>query len=313
MNVLLTVDDSRHTQAAVQFLEALRLGEEWKVYILHVVEPLQELAALRHVPDLEAGLRTIRPEMIARAQQLVSDFQAQLTDQTGKLTPLVIEGNPSTEILTAIHEHEIDCVVLGSQGTTSPRTFLLGGVSERVLNEAPCPVLVVRGQPRWTTAKKPRGMRIILAIDGSPDAKAAANFLNTLNLPPSSSVTVLHVVENQDYLTEHIERSDKPDLVQLAESLMNARHRHGTILLEETQAMLKHEKVTLQAITKGHVAEEIVKAAKRIDADLVVMGSRGLSDIERWVLGSVSHKVVRHAPCSMLVVRHLAPDTPIRF
>ena len=50
-------------------------------------------------------------------------------------------------------------------------------------------------------------------------------------------------------------------------------------------------------------AEEILKASQRIRADLVVMGSKGLTGLRRILLGSVSHKVVRYAKCSVLVVR----------
>ncbi len=56
-------------------------------------------------------------------------------------------------------------------------------------------------------------------------------------------------------------------------------------------------------LVKGHAAEEILKTAKRIRADLVVVGSRGLTGLRRFLLGSVTHKVARHAPCSVLVVR----------
>jgi len=47
----------------------------------------------------------------------------------------------------------------------------------------------------------------------------------------------------------------------------------------------------------------IVEAAAEVDADLIIVGSRGMNAVQRWLLGSVSSKVVHHAPCSVLVVR----------
>jgi nucleotide-binding universal stress UspA family protein len=53
----------------------------------------------------------------------------------------------------------------------------------------------------------------------------------------------------------------------------------------------------------GDPAEEIVKAAKTLKADLLVAGAKGLSAVGRFLLGSVSTKLVRHSPCSILIVR----------
>ena len=53
----------------------------------------------------------------------------------------------------------------------------------------------------------------------------------------------------------------------------------------------------------GDPADVIVETAKDVEADLVIVGSRGLSAVQRWLMGSVSSKVVAHAPCSVLVVR----------
>lgn len=58
-----------------------------------------------------------------------------------------------------------------------------------------------------------------------------------------------------------------------------------------------------RAVASGSPAEEILRAAERQRADLVVMGSKGLTGLKRVLLGSVSRKVARHAPCSVLVVR----------
>ncbi len=92
---------------------------------------------------------------------------------------------------------------------------------------------------------------------------------------------------------------------KLAEDLLQARGREGAKLLEATGKSLKgHEFKIVENLAFGHEAEEILKATKRIRANLVVMGSKGLTGLRRFLLGSVSHKVVRYAPCSVLVVRH---------
>ena len=55
--------------------------------------------------------------------------------------------------------------------------------------------------------------------------------------------------------------------------------------------------------SEGDPAEEILEVATKVDADLIVVGNRGLSGIRRFLLGSVSSKVSAHAPCSVMIVR----------
>jgi nucleotide-binding universal stress UspA family protein len=56
-------------------------------------------------------------------------------------------------------------------------------------------------------------------------------------------------------------------------------------------------------IAVGHVAEQIIRAATQEAADMIVMGHRGKSLVERWLLGSVSKRVISYAPCSVLIAR----------
>lgn len=62
------------------------------------------------------------------------------------------------------------------------------------------------------------------------------------------------------------------------------------------------------AMEEEHAAEAILEAAKRICADLIVVGSKGLTWLRRFLLGSAAHKVAPHAPCSVIVVQQAVPD-----
>lgn len=62
------------------------------------------------------------------------------------------------------------------------------------------------------------------------------------------------------------------------------------------------------AMEEEHAAEEILKAAMRSRADLIVVGSKGLTGLRRFLLGSVAPKVARHAPRSVIMVRQAVPD-----
>jgi nucleotide-binding universal stress UspA family protein len=98
------------------------------------------------------------------------------------------------------------------------------------------------------------------------------------------------------------------DATEFAEECRRTGRQAGVQLLEETQRDLMEEEIEVDTkLTEGHAADEILKAAQDFQADLIVVGSRGMTEFKRvMMLGGVSHKVVRHAECSVLVVRKRA-------
>jgi nucleotide-binding universal stress UspA family protein len=89
------------------------------------------------------------------------------------------------------------------------------------------------------------------------------------------------------------EHTETVDLREVAESLLKRASR---------DAVSKGVEVETHA-REGHPAEVIIDVAKQQQADLIVVGSRGLTGIQRYLLGSVSSKVSEHASCSVMIVR----------
>jgi nucleotide-binding universal stress UspA family protein len=242
------------------------------------------------------------------ARHLVDRLAAPFRSQDLEIHPLVVEGLPGAQILTAIEQYHIDLVALGTKGLSGMKRFLLGSVSEWVLYDAPCSVLVVRGRPQGAAANNSRGLHVLLAMDGSSDSREAVALLKTLKLQKSSRLTILHVVEKPVVLITLAWVSAQMDATEFAEECRRTGRQAGVQLLEETQRDLMEEEIEGDTkLTEGHAADEILKAAQDFQADLIVVGSRGMTEFKRvMMLGGVSHKVVRHAECSVLVVRKRA-------
>ncbi len=308
MNVLLTVDDSTDSKAASQFLQRIQFPTESVLYLLHV-NPLDEWLRLgtsgRSLRMVEQ-INSIRAQAAIKMRNVLSQMKEIFQKSNFDVHLLVTDGVPGAEILRTITEHHIDLVVLGTRGLSKISGFLLGSVSEWVLNEAPCSVLIARGKTR--VKKKPtKGMKILIATDGSPDAQEGVEFVKNVGFPACTVLTILHIVRKKVHQTAQLLTTDRiqvGEFKKLAEDLLQARGREGTKLLEAASKALGHRELKIvEDLAFGHEAEEILKASRRIRADLVVMGSRGLTGLRRFLLGSISHKVVRYAPCSVLVVR----------
>jgi nucleotide-binding universal stress UspA family protein len=285
----------------------VRLPVRTDLLILHVYESWSEpaiLSSLGRSPQIQRRLAALREVTADKARALVSEVQPQFSGRGLRVRTLLAEGLAAPEILEALDRHRVELAVMGTRGLSGVKRFLLGSVSEQVLTHAPCSVLVVRGQPRRVDTHHAGGMQVLVAFDGSSHASAAVDLLAKLGLPRSAVVTLLHVVETHDYVTSRLMETGRSDLRRLAEEAIEARKQAGSRMLEKAQRVLKRRSLTVDTlVAEGHAAEAILKTAERIRADLVVMGSRGLTGMKRLLLGGVSHRVARHAPCSVLVVR----------
>jgi nucleotide-binding universal stress UspA family protein len=137
-------------------------------------------------------------------------------------------------------------------------------------------------------------MRVLLAIDGSRDARAATTFLGTLPLPLDTAVRIAVVVTLPAFAL------DVPPIREFKRSVLDEARG----IIERAEAVLAPGGLTVETdVSVGDPKEEIVRMATEWGADLVVLGARGLGRIKRLLLGSVSLAVARHAPCPVLVVK----------
>lgn len=134
--------------------------------------------------------------------------------------------------------------------------------------------------------------RILVAIDGSDYSRQALPAAVEIAKKFDSEVFMLHVSEH-DRGRATVYSTESP-----AEAIK---------LVYDAVATLKHAGVTASGdvhdVAAGHVAKDIVETVRTKGADLIVMGSRGLSDVQGLLLGSVTHKVMQLSHVAVLVTR----------
>ena len=287
MNVLVATDGSKYGRWALNWVAKLPLVEPAKVMALHVLDVATLRAPFLAQPVMAGNEQYVQEEitrMGARSAKTLQDATQQLASLKLAGTVRKEQGPVASTILKRAPKRD-GLLVVGSQGLDALDRFMLGSVSTNLIHHATCPVLVVKS---GATPLR----RMILAIDGSDASAKALKFVLTKFQSDQSTskgrrvpihVTVLHVLPVVMY----------PGLKEASKKLLE----------QSVQKLIKAGFIAEPLCYLGNPAEEIMKAASRQQADLIVMGAQGLGAIARFLIGSVSTRVVQHANGSVLVVR----------
>jgi nucleotide-binding universal stress UspA family protein len=290
MNVLVATDGSKYGRWGLNWVAKLPFVERPCVTALHVLTVGSRSAPFISQPEIQRrGARSEKILKEATRQLAALKLKGTVRKEEGAATLVILKRAPKRDGL----------LVVGSQGLDALDRFMLGSVSTKLIHHATCPVLVVKSE-----AVPLR--RIALATDGSDASAQALEFVLTKFQPDRSTgkggrvpihVSVIHVMASSPLA---------PITIKLAmpwnkhPGLKEANHK----FIEQSVRKLIKAGFTAEPVYQlGNRAEKIMKVASKHRADLIVMGAKGLGAIDRFLLGSVSTRVVQHSSCSVLVVR----------
>ena len=298
MKILFATDASAAAAEAAKFLAALPLPLGTSIHAVTVGDRLSEwMIDWPHTLEGEWGSRVLQEAAATLARDRVT------------VTTGFRRGDPAREILRAADEFEADLTVVGAEGSSGLAAFLLGGVARNVAHHAHRPVLVAR-------AVKHSLRRVVLAVDDSENAAIATRFTASFPLPAETEIIVAQVV--RPFQRKHGPESDDPEELERLEQ--HVRHDRRVAAGRFVGGVVASLKTSLAHVTpvvrEGDPADEILKLAgephplgvpaaanPEVAADLIIAGARGISALERLMVGSVADRLLKHAPCSVLLVR----------
>ncbi len=302
MRILYATDGSAGAQAAGCFLAALPFTADTHLHIITATNP----KASSDSYDSPAFATTILTAM-----------RATLSSFPGGVTTATVTGGSthtiSEAILAAASDFRADLIVLGASGHSTFSRLLLGSVSEAVVRHATVPVLIVRPSTGLLN-------RVLVGVDGSRLAEEAVRWVaDFFPLPPQCVLDLVRVsavppwfsypdatgagldAELVAQWTADEERDAKQYIQALAARLEKSANEGGI-----SRNSIKSVET---AVSVGSPADQLIQLAKERKASLMVVGSHGRSGVERFLLGSVSDRILRFAPCSVLVVRTAPPSS----
>jgi nucleotide-binding universal stress UspA family protein len=141
--------------------------------------------------------------------------------------------------------------------------------------------------------------KILVGLDGSDFCLKALEFAIDLAKKYQSQLVLVHVVMRQIYAINPPEAG-----VLAGTAIVRELEEDGKAILAKGEETVKAQGIPVETrLKQGVPAEELLRAAVDEKVDLIVLGSRGLSQVRAFFLGSVSDKVSHHAKCPTLIVR----------
>lgn len=146
-------------------------------------------------------------------------------------------------------------------------------------------------------------MKITIAVDGSTYSRHAIQTL--AHLAPPEELTLVHAIHIPDFNYAMI----SPDLRAEVQTDMEAKLRkEGEGILTQAKEELPSDFSQVQVIHQiGHPVDVILDTAHSSKSHLIILGARGLGQVKELVLGSTSHRVLIHAPCSAMIIKEPVP------
>jgi nucleotide-binding universal stress UspA family protein len=256
--------------------------------VLHIAD-LQPLTRLRVLlsdspPDMEQ-------KILDTAQHKLNELAATLHQRHGiAVKTEVIAGNLLPEVQKACKGYHASLLICGAKGESFLRHIALGSTAARLLNHAPCPVLVVKQPARRSY------QRILVPVDFSSASLPVIQLAQAM--APGADIVLMHAF--------HIPLEGKMRYAQLDQETIQ---RYQVIAKQDAfeklqslrdRAGLPADKTWL-VVVEGDAATLITEQEQECDCDLIVMGKQGEGALEEMLLGSVSKRVLAESHSDVLI------------
>jgi nucleotide-binding universal stress UspA family protein len=312
MRILIGYDGSESGDAVLDDLRRAGLPRETEALIVSVGEVLtppppttDELAgpalASPRMAEAIARAQSQREEALKEAEELAAKAseRARSYFPDWEVRAEGLAGWPSSELIRRADEWKADLVVVGSQGRSALGRFVLGSVSKKVVIDSHHSVRVARGAVGEKSSTPPR---VMIGVDGSPEAERAVRAVGWRVWPEGTEVRIITVDDGTSPMRI-------AGILPTAAAMIRASNEETAVaarmMVEWGENELRVIGLNVSvAIEKGDPRRALIEEARKWNADSIFVGGRRFdSALERFWLGSVSTALVTKAHCSVEVVR----------
>ena len=304
-NILIPTDFSDCADHALT--RAIDLAERFDatLHILHVVNELDP--DWYGVSDAQERATKLRKEIQHEARRRLDeiapdephiDFATEVS--------LQLSFDVAATINEYVSERDIDLVVMGTHGRRGLERLMLGNVADKLIRHAPCPVITVNEKTPWVSDAEDMNIQDILApIDFSDHAKQALQVAKVFAHAYDARLHLLFVAEERIVPTFSDTGLPGVSVVEMDPEIVNNAEK----ALRQLNDNLGGPEVEAEyRVREGRVAHDVVDYAEEHGIGMIVMATRGLTGVNRFLLGSNTERIVRVSPCPVLTIQTKAEE-----
>jgi nucleotide-binding universal stress UspA family protein len=285
--ILCPTDLSPYSGNAVRYALALARAHEAELILLHCTNGT----------DAEEELGLLESSLLQNINP--ADFQ-------GARWRVVVApaGEIDEEIMKRAQLERVDLIVMRSRRRPH-RAALLGSTAESVSRSAPCPVLVMHNDEREFVSNELKVdlKRVLVAYDFSDYAELALSYGLSIAQEHQAEVHLLHVLPPRSV--------NEPEIAWYPVKGESAYHTAARRLQRVVPADVHLWCPVTTAVSEGSAYREILNYAEKNEIDLISVGAHGAGFGMKALFGSNVDRVLRQAPCPVLVARPLKPSVPV--
>jgi nucleotide-binding universal stress UspA family protein len=290
--ILLPVDGTPGAHRAAELLAGYR-GKPSQIHVLAANIQARPVAIW---PEASIDVRSIEEALLAGGREIVQQAVSRLRASGMSADSVVRLGFAAGGIVREAESCQAGLIVMGTRGHGALRGFAVGSVAMRVAQGSAVPVCLVRPDSTLP-AQLGRGLRVMLALDGSdPALRAAEKLASWRSWLGELDVQIVYVQQPLSYLETVLPPHD--DVVRQWGSQAGEDAARPARELFAKEGIRDHLHLTI-----GDPAAEIVQLANETGCELVAMGTRGLGAAHHAFIGSVALKVAAHAAAPVVLVK----------
>ena len=297
-NILLPTDFSACADHALTHaVEAAdRFGA--RLHLLHVVNELDP--DWYGITDAQDRAVKLREQIQAEAEERLQKLAPEKDHDFDTTVSLQLSFDVADSIHEYVEERNIDLVVMGTHGRKGLDRLMLGNVANKIVRHAPCPVMTVREEVPWTDEEEDVTYQDILApTDFSDHSKDALRAAKTFASAYQARLHLLFVAEQRTVPTFSDTGIPGVGVVEMDPEIVKNAER----ALEQLDKNVGGPEVeSAYHVREGNVSRDVIDFSETRGVDLIVMATRGLTGVSRFLLGSNTERIVRVAPCPVLTI-----------
>jgi nucleotide-binding universal stress UspA family protein len=286
-DILVATDFSANAGCALEWAVELARRHGARLQVVHAVEAMATtVIPLAMQQELARSLGVV--ENIARSAQV----PVRCTTSSGRAWEVIVR---------AADEVGADRLVMGARGRGAYARLLLGSTADRVVRAAAAPVLTIHPDHQVRRCTDLR--TVVVGMDFSEEAtwaaKAAADLLSRLT--GQGRMILLHAWQP---VVEY--GFDTPE-GEVVVTRLDDPEEAAAKALEDRAGPLRSDRLQVETVVRqGYPASVIQREAEAMGADIIAVGTHGRCGLSHFMLGSIAERVLHHAPCPVLTVRHPA-------